>query len=188
MICGCFMCYDLIVLFFVDPGKQDKADGTEEDKADELAEPEEPAEGLSVGLAGYVVELHCLLDEVGIDADAAGGDDHGDAAHGEYGQRVDDGEVTGGADGEEAHPGAEEIEAPDADGIDEEKRFVADVFDADEAMEDIEDDGADLADGGDVLESFEGPAAGEEDEDGHGDAADDPDPGYLSVRTAEQEV
>ena len=63
---------DLKMLFLVDTRQQDKADGAEQDKAEELAEPEQPPEGLTEGLAGYVVEFYGLLDEEGVDADAAG--------------------------------------------------------------------------------------------------------------------
>src|SRR5258707_7426306 len=49
-----------------------------------------------------------------------------------------------GADGEKPEPGAEPVQSPDADRIDEEQRFVLKGLYAGKAMPDIGDDGIDL--------------------------------------------
>src|SRR5262249_7843722 len=145
-----------------DAGQEDKADGAEQYKANELSEPEEPSQGLAGGLGGNAVEGDGFLYEERIGADAAGGHDHAHAAHGQYAEGVLHAEVAGRVDGEEAEPGAQQVEAPDADGIDEEEGFVLYIFYAGETVPDVEDDVPDLPDGGDVDEAVERPATKEE--------------------------
>src|SRR5579859_4803156 len=106
MICGTFMSDDLIMWFFVDARQQDEADRAEQDKAKKLSKPKQPAQGEAEGDGRNMVEGDGFLDEQGVGADAAGGNDHADTAHREDAERVDDGEVAGGADGEESEPGA----------------------------------------------------------------------------------
>src|SRR6185437_732216 len=135
-----------------------------------------------------MVEFYCLLDEEGVDADPAGRDDHGDATHGQHAQGIDDRKMAGGADGEKAHPGTQEIHAPDTHGIDEEQRFVPDVFHTYQAVPDVQEDGTDLPDGGDVLKPFEGPATCQEEEERDGDDPGDLDPGDLAVLITEKQI
>src|ERR1700683_3612095 len=81
MICGNFIRSDYNS-FLVDSWQQDKADRSEEDKAKKLAEPEQPAKGLTIWEGWDVVERNGLAYEQRIGADAAWRNDHADAPHG----------------------------------------------------------------------------------------------------------
>src|SRR5579863_155677 len=139
MICGNFIRSDYNS-FLIYSWQQDKADRSKQDKAKKLAEPQQPAEGLTIGEGRDIVERYRLADQQGIGADTTRRNNHANAAHGENAEGIDDAEVPGGAYGEEAEPGAQQIKAPDPDGIKEEQGFVANRPDAGQTMQDIDND------------------------------------------------
>src|SRR5258708_3855389 len=120
MICGTFMRNDLVMRFFVYTRQQDKTDYTEQDKAQELTEPQQPAQGLAIGQGRDIIKRDGLLYEQRISANATGRHDHPDAAHCQYAQRIGQPQAPGFADGKKTDPGTEQIQAPDANGIYEE--------------------------------------------------------------------
>src|SRR6185312_727647 len=172
----------------VNARKQDEAHRAEQHKAKELAEPEQPAEGLTVGKRRYTIEGHGLLNEQGIRTDAAGGYDHSDAAYRQYTQRVDDAEMTGGVDGEKADPRAKQVHAPDPGCINEKKRFVPYSPDAGQTMPDIQNDRSYLSHDADMSETGKGPYESGTDDRAYSDQDDDPAPRSLAAGIMEQRI